>query len=323
MNQPGSYECECQAGYSGNGKTCDQVDECAAPELNDCDGIASCTDSDGSCLCQCPLGAVGDGVSCIDTRRAQWRLPKGDVAYQLTDVGGDKIVTDKVTMLDWQRNGKAGLTWDQAVKFCNDLDYAGQTDWRLPTRIELVTLATFTGLKLDDLSFVAAGQAWSISEYAADSSQAWLVDFDGSYLGMYDKASKYDARCVRAGASTNVGPRYEEDGMTALDVATGLRWHMDGRGAPARYYDAGNDCDAAVYGSYQDWRLPSLRELLTLIDDTRSDVAVDPRFDVNPQSYWVTTKSASGNQGTVDLTTGTHTATNPNNLRSWLCVHDP
>lgn len=61
--------CTCPAGYTdsnGDGTACAQIDECAEGTDN-CDLVATCTDSDGSFSCECPPGYTnpnGDGTLC-------------------------------------------------------------------------------------------------------------------------------------------------------------------------------------------------------------------------------------------------------------------
>ena len=59
------YVCNCPPGYDGsadNGATCTEIDECADPNANDCDGQATCTnDPPGSFTCTCNPGYVGNG----------------------------------------------------------------------------------------------------------------------------------------------------------------------------------------------------------------------------------------------------------------------
>ena len=59
----GSYKCDCDTGFSGDGITCDDIDECQA-NISNCDASAHCVNKVGSYDCHCLSGYLGDGFLC-------------------------------------------------------------------------------------------------------------------------------------------------------------------------------------------------------------------------------------------------------------------
>lgn len=57
-----SYTCSCLPGFSGDGRACQDVDEC---QLSRCHPDAVCYNTPGSFTCQCKPGYQGDGFRCV------------------------------------------------------------------------------------------------------------------------------------------------------------------------------------------------------------------------------------------------------------------
>ncbi|XP_075384219.1 uromodulin [Tenrec ecaudatus] len=59
--------CSCQAGFTGDGFQCVDVDECAAPGMSTCWAGSSCVNTPGSYACLCPAGfRPAPGRGCVD-----------------------------------------------------------------------------------------------------------------------------------------------------------------------------------------------------------------------------------------------------------------
>ena len=206
----------------------------------------------------------------------------------------DGTVTDDVTGLVWQ--GVVDDTrymQDEAAAHCVALG-AG---WRLPTRLELVSLVDFT---LSEPTIDAVfkdtppGVYWSSSTYYGDvSGDAWYVGFDAGYsdYGIVDQSNL--VRCVRPPVPQCFAPRFEaQAGGAVLDRATGLVWQAALDPGSYSWDGALAYCESLGAG----WRAPSLKEAQTIIDDRMEFPAVDPRAfpDTPSVSFWTSTAKADG-----------------------------
>ncbi len=91
-----------------------------------------------------------------------------------------ETATDTATGLIWQQaDDGTSRTWDDAVSYCQALPLGGHSDWRLPSRKELVTLvdAGRTHPALDPAFSAASKPYWTAADGAADASAAWFVNF--------------------------------------------------------------------------------------------------------------------------------------------------
>lgn len=55
---------------------------------------------------------------------------------------GGNTVLDGATLLEWEQTASngSGMTWQEALSHCQNLDLGGHQDWRLPNVVELSTV---------------------------------------------------------------------------------------------------------------------------------------------------------------------------------------
>jgi hypothetical protein len=141
---------------------------------------------------------------------AAWRMPSpvtthlpNPASYTNLD---DGTVRDDVTCLVWQRDvSENTCSWTEANDYCSSLPLAGG-GWRLPTRIELVSLVDFTkaapGPTIDEAAFpnTPSEEFWSsslVAETVAGTTFAWYVYFSSGATSEYELFVKSRVRCVR------------------------------------------------------------------------------------------------------------------------------
>lgn len=72
---------------------------------------------------------------------------RGNSTYGINNFtdNGDSTITDNATGLMWMKNdSKAGMTWQNALSYSENLQYAGYSDWRLPDAKELHSILDYT-----------------------------------------------------------------------------------------------------------------------------------------------------------------------------------
>lgn len=226
-----------------------------------------------------------------DRRWAQWPVPPTNPPPSEYDYSVPGTVFDKVTGLMWQRDPStpATMQWDPALAYCDNLTFATYSDWRLPTRIELLSILDY-GQPLHLTSNVvfpsrpappAETNFWTKSREVPNSDKYWYVNsFDGSVGSISSISSaSYNVRCVRLGKTGSDSPRYFVQNGTAYDPRTKLTWEVGMRQGTTQLSNAETYCQTLNLGGFSSgWRLPTIRELHTLYDETAT---VEPYWDQN------------------------------------------
>ena len=126
-------------------------------------------------------------------------LPDGQ--FETEKIGEDEIVKDSVTGLMWQKTYKDSVKkFADALSTCENLDYAGFTDWKLPNKNELASIANYG--KYRPASDFPGMPNWTFRTSTSDTKNAksaWYVIFSESIVNPYAKTNSDSVRCVRRG----------------------------------------------------------------------------------------------------------------------------
>ncbi len=236
-----------------------------------------CTDGQSSVAC--PGGLAGqDGNYTIN-------VPTYTVAAN--------TVVDSVSGLMWERNpGYTYASWAASNTRCDNLVLDGFSDWRLPTIVELMSLtdagrvgppwptAAFPGIPGN--SFFQSSTA-----YAGGSAQHFGINTNYPVVYIRADTSTNDfSRCVRGTAFTGT---LSASGASVIDNRTGLRW-QSGIGPAGTWQSALSYCEALVLDGFTDWRLPNTKELVSIVDHTRTAPAISTLFASRPATvFWSST----------------------------------
>lgn len=103
---------------------------------------------------------------------------------------GDGTVTDTRTGLMWQQDDGGQMNWLSAINYCENLDLAGYSDWRMPNRNELQSLVDYSeynpAINTAMFSDPTAQRYWASTSLT--SQYAWCLITATGQLG-YDNAT--------------------------------------------------------------------------------------------------------------------------------------
>ena len=220
------------------------------------------------------------------------------------------------------------LTWSKALLSgkCGLSDASVAGDWRLPSLEDLMTLPNFslpslppldksnsvTWLNTQGFSNVQAVAYWSSTTYASSTSNSWIVNMGSGSTGNKIKTNNNYVWSVRGDLHPGVvwpTSHFSSNGdQTVTDNLSGLTWTEDANPAAAALpinqkaltwqgaLDYIKDLNNNIYLGYNDWRLPSVRELRTLPDYSLADSSAwlntQGFDDVQAGSYWSSTTYA-------------------------------
>jgi Protein of unknown function (DUF1566) len=239
---------------------------------------------------------------------ARWPMPNARLPGlpnpRSYDTQTDGVVIDRITGLMWQRRlADTFMTQQKAQRQCDDLTLAGHDDWRLPSRIELVTLLDTTRIQpsidVDAFPGTPSDWFWTSSPAADDRAAAWYVYFYFGYPKTDEISNSFSVRCVRSTRMVAALPaRYDIHAKEVRDIATGLRWQRAAAPKGVSFEAARAYCRRLDLLGEKHWRVPTLGELLTLIDERAAAPMIDrgafPEAPAEP--FWTSSGFANGGE---------------------------
>lgn len=224
----------------------------------------------------------------------------------------EAVVIDFLSGLMWTKNATPSefpRTWGEAFEYINQMNAScshGYEDWRLPDRRELFSLVSHSRINPalpanHPFTDVFAGYYWASSPSAQWPKQAWYVHLGGGRVFMGMKQGSYLVWPMRRLQSPNPiapGDRFEISDHLVSDRLTGLVWLRSAMGSkdvlnwPAALLDVKRLNANSAYG-YDDWRLPNIRELESLValDQHSPALPESHPFQNVSQGYWSSTTS--------------------------------
>jgi len=238
--------------------------------------------------------------------------PRGDTVTTARWRDRKEIVEDTLTGLVWPKRANLAtfpLSWREALNFAAQLcgpETPTAGNWRLPTRRELFTLLSHqqvnpalpAGHPFED---IFNGYYWTCTPCARLPNQAWYVHLGGGkvYRGMQHGAYMVWPVAGQLAEPADGPNRFTVQGNRLYDRATDRQWFVGhDLSEPVCTWEEALETVRNLNRRHEsggrDWRLPTIRELESLVDDRRHSPALAPEIpagSVGVAGFWSSTTS--------------------------------
>ncbi|MDH5545302.1 MAG: DUF1566 domain-containing protein [Gammaproteobacteria bacterium] len=255
---------------------------CHAFSATTCDGPVI----DGACALSMVKVADFSSVLCVDNLATN-NCPSASELYYGQDgnstinpesfTNNGTVISEAVTGLVWTPTAYAADTLTLAIDQCNSLassNFGDRNDWRVPSIRELSRIASKnanTGSWPTEFNTPQNSYWWSTTE--AKNLAGWQIGMSGNWpwtvLEQSDGTGGFaGARYVYCVGGSQMAGTWgvHPDSVTVTHTVTNLMWH---RASSSNLTDWDNGlqyCQNSNVGGYTDWRVPTLREYMSVLD---------------------------------------------------------
>ena len=228
-----------------------------------------------------------------------------DRSFTAQNVTDNRVVhVGKRIWQDSLDNKIANYSFNEAENYCNNLDYAGHSDWRVPNRHELYEIVNYgnshsSNPTIDEIfQNRAKGNYWTQEEVIGHAgnvltNEAFAVNFTDGASYTIDRGTASSVRCVRGDKLIYKDYIDKDDDDIYRDSKTGFMWAKPA--GPESMPQAKARCESLVFGGYNDWRLPNISELHTIMpsvlnQDPGHPYGAEPLLRDGAHQLWSATK---------------------------------
>jgi hypothetical protein len=253
--------------------------------------------------------------------QAAWPMPADGpdgTNYVIDDAHG--TVLDKTTHLMWQRTSAPVATYDDAKCACRAFAGGNFRDWRMPTLLEMVTIIDYaknidqngTGTTVAATNTVVFPDTrlesyWTATPQGTGSLMPGLpvlLDFGNGNTSEATATGTFRGsfRCVRSTQPLPPSPRFTVQDGVVHDASTKLSWQQLVTSVQLKASEAAGYCASLQIGAQQGFRLPTVKELASLVDfTTTKGLRIDERSFPGTQSLSYVTATRYGANPTASI----------------------
>lgn len=210
------------------------------------------------------------------------------------------IVVDNNTGLTWETSNKNSNSWSSAKYYCNNTlnnnNYAGFSDWRLPTPREFLSIADNSVYKpaintnyFQQISNSDALYFWTTQPYGSNQVQLFRPAYGTifHYNFTQDDSDHVNVVCVRGTALPQASFETQTlNGQDVVkDVSSGLMWQKEYEESKT-WQQALDYCKNLTYAGFSDWRLPNKNEAASLLNNDLTETPYSDFPDMPDSNFW-------------------------------------